>query len=279
MKVEAVIKYLIKLKLNNLAYILLSCISLFLGKFSKFKLLDDDLWLQKQKKTFFCDYSPNYRLKGDEVDSFARDIFFHGYKPKKGDVCIDIGAGLGIDTRLMSQMVEDEGKVFSIEATKRTFKALEACIKYNQLQNVVASYCAISNAIGPVKISQDVGHHTENKIIFDDMKNSTIVDGLTIDRYIEEHNINTIDYMKINIEGAEKFVIEAFKNIKIVKNIAISSHDFLGLRTEDKSYFTKDLVIDFLKHNNFEYYTRSTGVDYKDGWIYGINKELIDKRS
>jgi|TARA_B110000263_G_C15301054_1_gene507993 FkbM family methyltransferase len=279
MKVETVIKYLIKLKLNNLAYILLSCISLFLGKFSKFQLLDNDLWLQKQNKTFFCDYSPNYRLKGDDVDSFSREIFFHGYKPKKGDVCIDIGAGLGIDTRLMSQMVENEGKVFSIEATKRTFKALEVCVKYNQLQNVVASYCAISNANGPVKISQDIGHHTENKIIFDDNKNFTIVDGFTIDRYIEEHNINTIDYMKINIEGAEKYVIEAFKKIKIVKNIAISSHDFLGLRTEDKSYFTKDLVIDFLKHNNFEYYTRSTGVDYKDGWIYGINKELIDNRS
>ena len=279
MKVETIIKNLIKFKLNNLAYILLSFISLFLGKFSKFKLLDDDLWLQQQNKTFFCDYSPNYRLKGDDFDSFSKDIFFHGYKPKKGDVCIDIGAGLGIDTRLMSQMVGNGGKVFSIEATKRTFKALEVCVEYNQLKNVTTSYCAISNTNGPVKISEDIGHHTENKIIFDDTKNFSVVDGFTIDQYIDMHNIKSIDYMKINIEGAEKLVIEAFKRIKTVKNIAISSHDFLGLRTKDGSYFTKDLVINFLKNHNFEYYMRNTGVDYKDGWIYGVNKELIDNRN
>ncbi len=279
MKVETIIKNLIKFKLNNLAYILLSFISLFLGKFSKFKLLDDDLWLQQQNKTFFCDYSPNYRLKGDDFDSFSKDIFFHGYKPKKGDVCIDIGAGLGIDTRLMSQMVGNGGKVFSIEATKRTFKALEVCVEYNQLKNVTTSYCAISNTNGPVKISEDIGHHTENKIIFDDTKNFSVVDGFTIDQYIDMHNIKSIDYMKINIEGAEKLVIEAFKRIKAVKNIAISSHDFLGLRTKDGSYFTKDLVINFLKNHNFEYYMRNTGVDYKDGWIYGVNKELIDNRN
>jgi hypothetical protein len=81
--------------------------------------------------------------------------------------------------------------------------------------------------------------------------------------------------MKINIEGAEKFVIEEFQRIKDVRNIAISSHDFLGYRTGDKSYFTKDLIIDFLEKNNFEYYTRSTGVDYIDGWIYGVNKLFI----
>ena len=91
MKVETVIKNLIKFRLINLAYLLLSFISLFLGRFSKFKLIENDLWLQKQNKTFFCDYSPNYRLKGDQVDSFSKDIFFNSYQPKKGDVCIDIG--------------------------------------------------------------------------------------------------------------------------------------------------------------------------------------------
>ena len=234
------------------------------------------MWLQKQNKTFFCDYSPNYRLKGDQVDSFSKDIFFNSYQPKKGDVCIDIGAGLGIDTRLISKMIGNEGKVFSIEATERTFKALEVCVKYNQLDNVTTSYCAITNKGGPVRIAQDIGHHTENKIIFDDTENYSVVDGLTIDHYIEMHNIEFVDYMKINIEGAEKLVIEEFKKIKAVKNIAISSHDFLGIRTGDSSYFTKDLMIDFLKNNNFEYYMRNTGVDYKDGWIYGVNKEFIN---
>jgi FkbM family methyltransferase len=275
MKVQTIIKFLIKFRLNYLAYLVLSFISIFLGKFSTFKLQEDALWLQKQKNTFFCDYHPNYRLKADQEESFSNDIFFNGYLPKEGDICIDIGAGLGLDTRLMAQLIGNEGKVFSIEATERTFKALEICVEHNKLDNVTTSYCAITNKDGPVKIADDLGHHTENKITFDAEGNYNTVEGFTIDRYLETHNISFVDYMKINIEGAEKFVIEEFQRIKDVRNIAISSHDFLGYRTGDKSYFTKDLIIDFLEKNNFEYYTRSTGVDYIDGWIYGVNKLFI----
>ena len=83
MKVETIVRNLIKYRLKYLAYLLLSFISLFLGRFSIFVLLENNLWLQKQNKTFFCDYSPNYRLKGDQVDAFSNDIFFNSYKPKK----------------------------------------------------------------------------------------------------------------------------------------------------------------------------------------------------
>ena len=123
-------------------------------------------------------------------------------------------------------------------------------------------------------IADDIGHHTENKIIVDEGSSSLTVRGLTMDQYLEYHNIEYVDYMKINIEGAEKLLIEKFKKIKSVKNIAISSHDFLGHRTGDNFYFTKDLMINFLKENNFEYYMRDTGVDYKDDWIYGVNKQF-----
>ena len=137
MKVENIIRFLIKYRLYYLAYFFLSILSIFLGRFSIFKFVGNDLWLQKQGKIFFCDYSPNYRLKQKEIDSFSNEIFFNGYQPKKGDICIDIGAGLGLETRLMSNMIGHEGRVFAIEATERTYKALENCIYYNKLNNGV----------------------------------------------------------------------------------------------------------------------------------------------
>ena len=97
--------------------------------------MDNNLWLQKQGKVFFCDYSPNYRLNAEKEESFSHEIFFHGYRPRAGDTCVDIGAGLGLDTRLMSGLIGNEGKVFSIEATDRTFKALEVCINKNKFEN------------------------------------------------------------------------------------------------------------------------------------------------
>ena len=233
MKVNRVIKILIKYRLHYLAYFLLSVASILLGRFSLFKLIEDDLWLQKQGQIFFFDYTPNYRLKQNEIDSLSNEIFFNSYLPKKKDICVDIGAGLGHETRLMSIMTGHEGKVFSIEATKKTYKALEECVYYNKLHNVTLSHCAITNKKGPVMIADDIGHHTENKIIVDEGSSSLTVRGLTMDQYLEYHNIEYVDYMKINIEGAEKLLIEKFKKIKSVKNIAISSHDFLGHRTGD----------------------------------------------
>ena len=136
MKVEIIIRLLIKYKLNYFAYFLLSLISIFLGRFSTFRLMENNLWLQKQGKVFFCDYSPNYRLNAEKEESFSHEIFFHGYRPRAGDTCVDIGAGLGLDTRLMSGLIGNEGKVFSIEATDRTFKALEVCINKNKLERI-----------------------------------------------------------------------------------------------------------------------------------------------
>ena len=113
MKIKKLVEFFIKVKLSRLAYFLLSLLSIFLGKFSTFRLLQGNLWLQKQNGTFFIDYTPNYRLNGAEFDSFSEDIFFYDYEPQHGDVCIDIGAGLGVDTRLMSRKVGSDGKVFS----------------------------------------------------------------------------------------------------------------------------------------------------------------------
>ncbi len=221
--------------------------------------------------------SPNYRLKNSAVEALCEDVYFNSYTPKNGDVCVDIGAGIGTETRVMSGLVGQGGRIFSIEASPKTCKALELCIKYNNLRNVTAHNCAISNENGMVGISDKIGNHIENVI----MKNGgqeggCMVKSLSLDDYISDNKIESIDYMKINIEGAETLMIQAFKAIKKVKHIAISSHDFLGKRTGNEALFTSRALMEFLRANNFEIYTRSTGIDYKDGWIYGKNKAFQD---
>lgn len=71
----------------------------------------------------------------------------------------------------------------------------------------------------------------------------------------------------MNIEGAELDAIQGMQeSIKIIKNIAVSCHDFL------ESHKDKDIMntyYDFLKQNNFEISTQHTGHIVKDSWIYG----------
>jgi FkbM family methyltransferase len=274
--IRVIIVILMKLKFAKLAYFILSIASIIFGKFSTFKLLDRKYWLQKQGGVFFVDFCPNYRLKGSDVKEFCEDVYFNSYTPRSGDVCVDIGAGVGTETQLMSDLVGEKGRVFSIEASPKVYKALELCIEYNKLKNVTACNCAISNENGTVAITDNIENYIANAIVKDAVDGCDMVTSMTIDKYISNNGIELIDYMKINIEGAEILLIQAFKKIKNVKHIAISSHDFLANKTGNKSLFTTEAVVEFLKANNFEIYIRFTNVDYKDGWIYGKNKAFQD---
>lgn len=277
MNIYKLIIFLIRIRLSFLAYFLLTILSLLLGKLSKFRFFKNQFWIQKQENVYLVDFYPNYRLNLHDHDSSACDIFFNEYTPKLGDICVDVGSGLGTDTRLMSNLVGNEGIVYSIEATKSVFEALKLTVKLNNLENVVVSNCAISNKNETIKVIESPDHHTQNRIAEDCIDRIFHeVDGLTMDSYITNQGIKCIDFLKVNIEGAEKQLIQSFTKISNVKHIAISTHDFLGIRTGDKSYFSRDLIEQFLNENNFEFFSRNTGIDYIDGWIYGYNKALVN---
>ena len=109
--INRIVAKLVALKCEKLACFVLSCASLILGKFSKFSLVENRFWVQAQGGVFFVDLAPNYRLNAAEEDALYREIFFHSYTPKSGDVCVDVGAGIGTETKIMSGSV-GEGKVF-----------------------------------------------------------------------------------------------------------------------------------------------------------------------
>ena len=78
--------------------------------------------------------------------------------------------------------------------------------------------------------------------------------------------------MVVNIEGFEANLIKKFKKIDCVKNIAISCHDFLHYRNQeefDSRFLTFDKVKAFLLESGFKVSNRSSGIDFKDFYIYG----------
>ena len=81
-------------------------------------------------------------------------------------------------------------------------------------------------------------------------------------------NIQHVDFLKVNIEGAEIELIENFNKIDIIKNVAISCHDFLGARTGKVSLYTKDQVSDFLRDHGFAITTLNTPYDYANDWVF-----------
>ena len=109
---------------------------------------DGDLWIHQTTFGYFAYHEPYIRLDMQHFDEMARANFFWGCELRAGDVAIDVGAGAGEETLTFSRAVGPNGKVVSIEGHPRTFRCLEAMVRYNRPENVVACIERLLNRDG-----------------------------------------------------------------------------------------------------------------------------------
>jgi len=108
------------------------------------------------------------------------------------------------------------------------------------LGNVEPFQAAVGNSDAPVTISNlPLGRSDENRLDAAGVS----VPGITITDLVSKFNLDRIDFMTMNIEGAEVAALEGARDVlPIVQNAAISCHDFVADETGDGSYRTKEKV-------------------------------------
>jgi FkbM family methyltransferase len=132
------------------------------------------------------------------------------FSPKEGDVVVDIGAHIGLYTIIASKRVGPNGKVIAIEAHPGNFQMLNHNIKLNGLNNVIPfNYIAYSKEMDLVlaeyarMLGGDVkdGHRTAT------------IHVNTLDNLLQQNRINEVNWMNIDVEGAELEVLRGAHNI------------------------------------------------------------------
>ena len=80
---------------------------------------------------------------------------------------------------------------------------------------------------------------------------------ITIDKFVEENNIEKIDYIKMDVEGAEKNILEgSIKTIKKFKpSLAIAIYHGGKLFMED--FYNIPIFIKNIINEDYEYYIRT----------------------
>ena len=273
------IDFLIRSNLTLVAEYILTGISFLYGNRHKFSYTNE-LWILSDKKNgdyinFFID--PRINLERD-ILNLLRDVFLHQYTPKEGDTVITIGSGLGHELLVFNESMQNTGNILCLEALPVLIPGLEMNIANNEFKNCKTYNYAIGKTDNTfLEISNDSDNHLARTVYEEHKSNKVKVPMVTMDTFCKISDIEYIDFLSINIEGAELDLIKNFKNINKVKNISVSCHDFLYYRdhTLDPNIFcTFDKIKDFLSSNNFEITIRNTGIDYKDFYIYGINKSI-----
>ena len=177
-------------------------------------------------------------------------LFTYAHRPQAGDTIFDIGAGIGTELQAFSEMVGPNGRVIAVEADPTAYRCLEKLCRLLGLCNVTLVNSAIGDFEGVAKLTQSDGGAITNKLTTDHQDDVIDVPMTTLDLLIKKLGLERIDFLKMNIEGAEVPALTAFIEQKmIVKHWCISCHDFMG-KPEDCTF---DFVTQWLSNSGLAF--------------------------
>lgn len=185
----------------------------------------------------------NYREYGGILSLFNLNENF-----KREKIIIDAGANVGYTTMFFSNNLESS-MIFGVEPSETNYKIYKENIKNLEKSDSVKAYHrALSENKGSNFIIERDFHDKKDWSMttkeVDDIDGNTIK-GITIAEIIKENNLDYISLLKIDIEGAERFIFKKENDLsflKITEIIAIEIHDQLANRK---------YINEILNDNNF----------------------------
>jgi len=216
---------------------------------------------------FYC------RLNKDDFKLMAlhEDEIIDQFCPKPGDTVVDAGAHIGLYTIIAAKRVGPTGRVIAIEPDPENFKILKKNILLNQLSNVEPLECAAYSAKKNLKLflpELERGRTIFNTIMQDRVRscnNFLEVEANTLDNILNENKVQRVNYVKIDVEGAELEVLKGALNV-------LEANKRITLIIEIHGGEIYPQVMEFLKTHDLQIiYEKS---NEKGDWRHVIAKKL-----
>lgn len=238
---------------NNTPLGLRECYSLIIY------LKNNHIDIEKLSDSIIFDYGNGssflkFCLKRNSSDSmvFKQIIVHEEYKqiidilkkniPEDG-IMVDLGANIGLTTLYVKSFFP-EIDVYALEPEFNNFKRLEKNINLNCLNNVTLLNKGIWSRTTKLKADYSFGDRLDwaFRLVESDQNADQNIDVICMSELIENYSIRNIDFLKIDIEGAEKDLFKEGHNIdwlSKVKIIAIEIHDELDVRYKIEKILVK----------------------------------------
>lgn len=147
---------------------------------------------------------------------------------RPGDTILDVGGHVGNVAWFMTSCVGPDGRVFSFEPHPEKFKALR--LRAERYRNLTAINSAISNSSAPVTLYFGTTEQSDQASTicadlatsdrFGQEMRSVEVPAITLDQFCGERGLSP-SVIKIDVEGAEPFVLEGADNVLKAQPIVI----------------------------------------------------------
>jgi FkbM family methyltransferase len=141
------------------------------------------------------------------------DFFSETVTIKPGDTVLDLGGNVGTSALLFSKLVGDSGRVFSFEPVSHDVLARN--LRENRVQNTEAVPLGVADRSGDAVfkitgIGIDARLAPANGAFAGDDKPLPLT---TLDEFSIERGLDRVDFIKMDIEGAEELALRGGKDV------------------------------------------------------------------
>jgi FkbM family methyltransferase len=129
---------------------------------------------------------------------------------KPGDVVIDAGAWIG---DFSAYAASKNATVYAFEPVKTTFDWLCKTAILNEPGKIIPVQKGLGKQEGNIVISIDEGHSGGNSTVIERGAATEQITITTLDKFVAENQIERIDFIKADIEGAERDMLRGATNV------------------------------------------------------------------
>lgn len=230
-----------------------------------------------------------YSFRCDLRDSICREVCFTGrYEPQEtalarailrpGMCFVDVGANWGYFTLLAAHLVGKGGRVISLEPDPRLFSILLENLTRNKLDQAAALPLAAANHRGVLMLAgynETGGNFGLSRVIakppLQNGRFQVLSDSL--DSVLDDQRLDSVDLMKMDIEGAEALAVKGMSKClakRKIKHLLLELHPDLLL---DQG-FSVDAVIEILRAADYTGFTINHSFRVTRRWAYGQESNL-----
>ncbi len=196
-----------------------------------------------------------------------------GFKINSSDTVVVIGAQIGVFSVLAAQKTKN-GRVISYEPFDKNYGQLIKNIKLNKIKNIKPVKLAVGDKMGKVQLFVDKFNTGGHSMYLTKNRHPETIDIIKLESIFRTHKLKTIDFLKIDVEGAEYDILLNVPNkiLKRIKKIVIEYHDRI------KPGYDHGMIVNKLKSAGFEVETFAYLLQselLKTGFIYA---KLRDRR-
>ena len=159
------------------------------------------------------------RIDLDLSDLVQREVYLGVFEPREtrwarsrlrpGMTFVDVGANIGYYTLLGAQSVGSGGRILAIEPGPYAYRRLQETVERNRLEQVTTLPIAVGAEAGrlPLYIPPENSGNYSPTMLPSEGGTPVETEVRTLDDLLEEHGVERVDLLKLDVEGFEPAVL------------------------------------------------------------------------